>query len=163
MLSSQSYPKLFQKLLTISCRNSSFRSRPSKNSLTLLDSTSRFYSSNYCNKHYRSVVSLPYIFNHQRHVIICCGQIRTLNNSDFPLQRRNFSLKDSFESAVTTHSSIFKTISESLIVEKAQNFIIQFHDSTGLPWWLSIILTTCIVRFTFTLPLALYQVSNSLV
>lgn len=162
MLSSQSYSKLFEKVLAISYRQHRPSFKSSKEPLSLLDSTSRFYSSNYCNKNCIPVGSLPYVSNHQRSFITCCGQFKTVNNLDFTLQRRNFSIKESFDSALVTHSAIFKSISESFVVEKAQHFIIQFHDSTGLPWWLSIILTTCIVRLTLTLPLALYQVSNRL-
>lgn len=158
MLSSRSYSKLFEKLLTISYRQQSCKS--SKKPLSLLNSCSRFYSSNYCNQNCKPVVSLPYISNHQRNFL--SGQFRAVDILDLTLQRRNFSFKESFDSAVVTHSAIFKSISESFVVEKAQHFIIQFHDSTGLPWWLSIILTTCIVRFTLTLPLALYQVNKRL-
>lgn len=160
MFLSQSYSKLFDKLLIISYKQHNFKSY--KKQLPLIGCTSRFYSSNYYNKNCSQVGSLTYISNHQRSFIICSGRFRTVNNLDknFTLQRRNFSFKESFDSAVVTHSDIFKSISESFVVEKAQHFIIQFHDSTGLPWWLSIILTTCIARFTLTLPLALYQVSN---
>lgn len=160
MLSSQSYSKFLDKLLAISYRQHRPSFKSSKKPLSLLDYTSRFYSSNYYNKNYRPVGSLSYISDHQRNFITCSGQFRTVNNLDFTLQRRNFSIQESFDSALVTHSAIFKSISESFVVEKAQHFIIQFHDSTGLPWWLSIILTTCIVRLTLTLPLALYQVSN---
>lgn len=162
MLSSQSCSKLFEKLLTISYRQHRPSFKSSRKPLSLLDSTPRFYSSHYCNTNLRPVGSLPYISNHQRNFIICCGQFRTVNNLDLTFQRRNFSFKESFDSVVVTHSAIFKSISESFVVEKAQHFIIQFHDSTGLPWWLSIILTTFIVRLTLTLPLALYQVSYRL-
>uniref|UniRef100_A0A1B6FAN3 Membrane insertase YidC/Oxa/ALB C-terminal domain-containing protein n=1 Tax=Cuerna arida TaxID=1464854 RepID=A0A1B6FAN3_9HEMI len=72
-------------------------------------------------------------------------------------QKRDFSFKESMESAIVSHSSFFKWISECTVVEKTQNFIVQFHDTTGLPWWLSIILTTCFIRTVITLPLALYQ------
>uniref|UniRef100_A0A1B6L9P2 Membrane insertase YidC/Oxa/ALB C-terminal domain-containing protein n=1 Tax=Graphocephala atropunctata TaxID=36148 RepID=A0A1B6L9P2_9HEMI len=72
-------------------------------------------------------------------------------------QKRHFSFKESIDSAIVTHSSFFKWLSECTVVEQTQNFIVQFHDTSGLPWWLSIILTTCVLRTVVTLPLALYQ------
>ncbi|XP_014671250.1 PREDICTED: mitochondrial inner membrane protein COX18-like [Priapulus caudatus] len=31
------------------------------------------------------------------------------------------------------------------------------HDTSGLPWWASIVVTTCLLRSAITLPLAIYQ------
>lgn len=76
----------------------------------------------------------------------------------FTVQKRNFSIKETIDSALTTHVSFFKALSESAVVENTQNLLIQLHDSTGLPWWLSIVLSTLLVRITLTLPVAIYQV-----
>lgn len=69
-------------------------------------------------------------------------------------QRRNFS----FESIVQTQMDWYRCLSESTAVEYTQNFIMLIHDSTGLPWWMTIILTTFFFRTFVTVPLALYQV-----
>lgn len=74
------------------------------------------------------------------------------------IQKRNFSMKETVDSALTTHVSFFKSLSESAVVENTQNMLIQFHDSTGLPWWLSVVLSTLLVRIAITLPVAIYQV-----
>ncbi|XP_046735764.1 cytochrome c oxidase assembly protein COX18, mitochondrial [Diprion similis] len=68
-----------------------------------------------------------------------------------------------FSSEVTQHvpqvrlTGIWKDISESTPVEFAQDTLVTFQSTTGLPWWATIILTTVIVRSTLTLPLSLYQ------
>lgn len=72
-------------------------------------------------------------------------------------QKRDFSLKESVESVVKTQSGIFQSISESTPVEYMQNFVLTIHDTSGLPWWASIVCTTVLVRSAVTLPLAIYQ------
>ncbi|XP_054265180.1 cytochrome c oxidase assembly protein COX18, mitochondrial-like isoform X1 [Macrosteles quadrilineatus] len=79
-------------------------------------------------------------------------------NFDFIIvQRRYFSLRESFESAVASHTTVFKVISESSVVQFTQSLVVDFHNTTGLPWWLSIVVLTCLVRCFITLPLAIYQ------
>lgn len=73
------------------------------------------------------------------------------------IQKRNFSLQSTIESVVKTQSGIFKSISESVPVSYAQEFVLNIHSYTGLPWWASIIITTVVLRTFVTVPLALYQ------
>ena len=54
-------------------------------------------------------------------------------------------------------SGIFRSISESPPVDFLQKFLVNIHDSTGLPWWATIICTTIFLRSTITIPLAVYQ------
>lgn len=76
--------------------------------------------------------------------------------SQYP-QRRQFSLKENVESLVKTQTGIFKWLSESTVAEYSKNVLIYIHDSTGLPWWVTIISTTILLRTTVTLPVAIYQ------
>lgn len=72
-------------------------------------------------------------------------------------QNRHFSVQSSIESLAKTQTGIFKTLSESTPVEYMQKFLIAFHDTSGLPWWATIICTAVLLRTTVTLPLAVYQ------
>ena len=64
-----------------------------------------------------------------------------------------------FESYFSWMSSIFHSISNSTLVNGMMNLTIGFHDCTQLPWYLSIMIFTVLMRFSITLPLSLYQVS----
>lgn len=72
-------------------------------------------------------------------------------------QNRNFSLQAAIESIVKTQTGIFKSISESTAVSYVQNFIVDVHSITGLPWWASIMFTTILLRTCITFPLAIHQ------
>lgn len=71
--------------------------------------------------------------------------------------KRGFALQQSVETVAKSQTGLFKTLSESTPVEFLQNVVLQIHDTTGLPWWATIITTTVILRSTVTLPLAAYQ------
>lgn len=60
----------------------------------------------------------------------------------------------SVESAV---SGTWNAISQSVPVAYVQQGLVAIHDYTGLPWWMSIIVSTVIIRSAVTLPLAIYQ------
>lgn len=60
--------------------------------------------------------------------------------------QRHFSVQSSVQSLVATQAGLFKTLSESTPVEYCQDFLLQVHESTGLPWWASIVLSTVILR-----------------
>lgn len=60
-------------------------------------------------------------------------------------QRRNFS------------QDFWQSVSSSKIVNVLQEATIQLHDTSGLPWWSTIIVSTVLLRGCITLPLALYQ------
>ncbi|CAH2000404.1 unnamed protein product [Acanthoscelides obtectus] len=70
---------------------------------------------------------------------------------------RQYSLQSSVESLARTQTGLFKTLSESTPVEYVQKFLLTFHDTTGLPWWATIVCTTILLRTSVTLPLAAYQ------
>lgn len=72
-------------------------------------------------------------------------------------QTRNFSLQSVIESIIRTQSGIFKAISESTPVSYVQNFIVDVHSFTGLPWWASIVFTTILLRTCITFPLGIHQ------
>lgn len=57
-----------------------------------------------------------------------------------------------------TWSRVFLWLSESPPVVHAQDLLLFLHNSTGLPWWTTIILATVFLRTVVTLPLAFYQV-----
>lgn len=52
---------------------------------------------------------------------------------------------------------IWKSISDSAPVAYLQDGLVTVHDTTGLPWWATIILTTVVLRTAITLPLTVYQ------
>lgn len=56
--------------------------------------------------------------------------------------------------------SWFITLSNSTPVAYAQQFVISFHEVTGTPWWLSIILSAVTLRLAVTLPFTVYQVGK---
>jgi mitochondrial inner membrane protein COX18 len=60
----------------------------------------------------------------------------------------------SYEKTVT---SVWQTISNSTPVEYVQHGLLQLHDTTGLPWWATIVVSTVLMRTCITLPLAIYQ------
>lgn len=71
--------------------------------------------------------------------------------------RKNFSLKSAIESIVTTQAGIIRSISESTPVSYVQDFVVNFHSFTELPWWGSIVLTTILMRTLVTFPLGIHQ------
>lgn len=72
-------------------------------------------------------------------------------------QQRQFSIQNSVESLLHSQAGIFKSLSESSLVGYSQNFLVNIHDVSGLPWWGTIIGTTVLLRTAITLPLAVYQ------
>uniref|UniRef100_A0A6P7FHP9 Cytochrome c oxidase assembly protein COX18, mitochondrial-like isoform X1 n=1 Tax=Diabrotica virgifera virgifera TaxID=50390 RepID=A0A6P7FHP9_DIAVI len=71
--------------------------------------------------------------------------------------RRQFSFQSSVESLAKTQTGIFKWLSESTPVEYIQKFLLTLHDTSGLPWWATIVCATVLLRSCVTLPLAIYQ------
>lgn len=55
-------------------------------------------------------------------------------------------------------SRVFLWLSGSPPVAHVQDLLLFLHNSTGLPWWTTIILATVFLRTIVTLPLAFYQV-----
>lgn len=72
-------------------------------------------------------------------------------------QKNYFSLKDTIESIVKTQAGIIKSISESTPVSYVQDFVVNFHSFTGLPWWASLICMTIFLRSCITFPFAIHQ------
>lgn len=59
-----------------------------------------------------------------------------------------------------TFPSWFVALSNSTPVAYAQQFVISFHEFTGMPWWTSIMLSAITLRLIITLPLTVYQVGK---
>ncbi|KAM6953002.1 cytochrome c oxidase assembly protein COX18, mitochondrial isoform 2-T2 [Lycodopsis pacificus] len=51
----------------------------------------------------------------------------------------------------------YSSLSDSAPVHLCEHFLVNVHQVSGLPWWLSIIVATLSVRTLITLPLATYQ------
>lgn len=51
----------------------------------------------------------------------------------------------------------YSSLSDSAPVHLCEHFLVSVQQASGLPWWLSIIVTTLSVRTLVTLPLAAYQ------
>ncbi|XP_046402056.1 cytochrome c oxidase assembly protein COX18, mitochondrial isoform X1 [Ischnura elegans] len=83
------------------------------------------------------------------------GNIFVRGNDPFS---NGFSMRhSSFESVARAQSNLFTYLSESTPVHHAQKFFELIHDTSGLPWWASIIVTTVVVRSLVAFPLALHQ------
>ncbi|XP_073843870.1 cytochrome c oxidase assembly protein COX18, mitochondrial [Musca autumnalis] len=54
-------------------------------------------------------------------------------------------------------ASMYQSLSSSTPVMMMQEGLIEIHDFTGLPWWLSIVTSTILFRSLVTLPLTVYQ------
>lgn len=101
--------------------------------------------------------SLRLCSNHNfyiKHSVLFESRLDDRNKS---IQKRNFSFQNTVESIAKTQTGIFKSLSESTPVEYIQKFLLSFHDTSGLPWWATIVCTTILLRSCVTLPLAVYQ------
>lgn len=56
---------------------------------------------------------------------------------------------------------VYEWLSESIPVGCAQDLLLYVHNSTGLPWWTTVILATVLLRTVVTLPVAFYQVCST--
>lgn len=86
--------------------------------------------------------------------------LKTNNNkSDYNVHKgaRPFSLQSSIQSLIQTQTGIFKSMSESAPVDFFKTCLVTLHDTSGMPWWATIICTTVALRTIITLPLAIYQ------
>lgn len=63
----------------------------------------------------------------------------------------------SHQSRSFSAAGIYTSISNSTPVAEFQEGLIKLHDTTGLPWWATIILSTILLRSVITLPLTVYQ------
>lgn len=103
----------------------------------------------------RSLSSLSYA---KKSVVLCkLFEDKINNNLGLRLPNRNVSSLSS-----VALPSWFIALSNSTPVAYAQQFVISFHEVTGTPWWLSIILSAVTLRLAVTLPLTVYQVGELL-
>ncbi|XP_018013682.1 cytochrome c oxidase assembly protein COX18, mitochondrial [Hyalella azteca] len=58
---------------------------------------------------------------------------------------------------LATYVKWFESLASSAPVMKLMVWLQDIHSALGVPWWMSIILTTVVLRTSITLPLALYQ------
>ncbi|GAB0095520.1 Cox18 [Sergentomyia squamirostris] len=56
-----------------------------------------------------------------------------------------------------TVTNLWMSMSKSVPVAYFQEGLIKLHDTTGLPWWATIILSTVLLRTVVTVPLTIYQ------
>lgn len=61
-------------------------------------------------------------------------------------------------SSISDTSGWYNSLAESGPVRLCEQYLMGVQQLTGLPWWLSIIVSTVVVRTLITLPLATYQV-----
>lgn len=54
-------------------------------------------------------------------------------------------------------AGIYTSLSNSTPVAVFQDGLVHLHDTTGLPWWATIVLSTVLLRSVITLPLTVYQ------
>lgn len=52
---------------------------------------------------------------------------------------------------------VYTSISNSYPVHMMQDGLLYFHDTTGLPWWATVVTSTVLIRTVMTLPLAVYS------
>lgn len=60
-------------------------------------------------------------------------------------------------SAVSDTPGWYNSLAESGPVHLCEQYLTGVQQLTGLPWWLSIVISTVMVRTLITLPLATYQ------
>lgn len=111
-----------------------------------LHNSVRTTNQNYCSISY-SITSDCYNKKYKRSDLlgsVCSGQ----------LQSRNFS----FQSIGELNASIYNFVVASEPSIALKYALISFHDTTGLPWWSTIILTTAMVKWGIGLPLQICQV-----
>lgn len=89
----------------------------------------------------------------QRNIFLINSQNKCIEN------RRYFSL-NWLDNLAITQAKWFQSLSESVAVDKSITFLKYIHDSLHVPWWLSIIISTVLLRTMITFPLAIYQVSH---
>lgn len=65
--------------------------------------------------------------------------------------------KLSMEGFVEWQQQTYSSISNSYLVHLMQDGLLYFHDTTGLSWWATLVLSTVLIRGLITLPLTVYQ------
>lgn len=61
------------------------------------------------------------------------------------------------DSLAVTQAGWFKALAQSRLVEGLMGGLQAIHDSLHIPWWMSIIISTIMLRGIITFPLAVYQ------
>lgn len=72
-------------------------------------------------------------------------------------QNGSISLRNHQQVRQYSGPGLWNSISESAPVNFLQELTINLHDTSGLPWWSTIVLSTILLRGAITFPLALYQ------
>lgn len=93
---------------------------------------------------------------------ICVTKLSRLNygtskNTAIPILSDNRHL--SLDGFVKWQEGIYSGISNSYPVHVIQDGLLYFHDTSGLPWWATVVTSTIVIRSLMTLPLTVY--SNS--
>lgn len=128
------------------------------------------YCSNYASRKYNNPQYKQFAQNYS-HLSRCLFKNSLLLTS-VPLSRNmqtdsaisDVPVKDDIVQDIVNYSPILpdflRQISNSTCVKIPQDFILQLHEMTGLPWWATISLTAFIMRTTLTLPISLTQVNK---
>ncbi|XP_075216958.1 cytochrome c oxidase assembly protein COX18, mitochondrial [Lycorma delicatula] len=98
--------------------------------------------------------------NYSSHQLLYLKKVHITHNKNIKgLEPYNFNYirTSSFHSVIQAYTSAFQTLSESKAVAVSQKLLVSVHDNSGLPWWATIAVSTILLRFSVTFPLALYQ------
>lgn len=88
---------------------------------------------------------------------ISCISDRLFNIEPHQTPIKCFHRNLSFQGFLEWQAQTYSNVSNSYIVELMQNGLLYFHDTTGLPWWATIVTSTMLLRSLMTLPLTVYQ------
>lgn len=81
-----------------------------------------------------------------------------LNSHITAVPKRHMSLAW-LDSLAISQAGWFQSLAQSRLVEGLMTGLQAVHDTTHLPWWAAIILSTVLMRGVLTFPLAVYQVT----
>lgn len=81
---------------------------------------------------------------------------RCLGQSSAALQANGF-FSPQIQQRRQFSQEFWTSVSNSAPVTFGQEAITQLHDTTGMPWWSTIIVSTVLLRGVITFPLAIYQ------
>lgn len=117
------------------------------------------YLSNYFSRSYSSLTSDCFkkgFFSKASTVISINNQIRN-SSGEVVSDHSNITIIDKISE--NFQFEIFQGTSETFIIKEIENYIINIHTYTGLPWWATIVCTALIFRGLFIFPCALTFVS----
>lgn len=103
-------------------------------------------------RRFQNTVALMPKLTHRHYSIVCSKQFENRRISQFTNQPTVRHL-----SYLNELNDFMITISKSTPVTWFQHSLIEIHNLTGLPWWITIITSTILLRIIITTPLTIYQ------